>query len=119
MSKTQKRTGKKYLFEWSDQLRLTLERIQKLPGKVKSLYLFSNRKGQPYTAGGFRGIWRTWMIKALEKEVLTERFQERDIRKKTASDVELEHAQLLLGHESVKTTIRNYRLLPIKVKPSK
>ena len=58
-------------------------------------------------------------MKALDRELLLERFQERDIRKKTASDVELEHAQLLLGHESVKTTIRNYRLLPIKVKPSK
>ena len=27
MSKTQKRTGKKYLFEWSDQLRVVLKRI--------------------------------------------------------------------------------------------
>ena len=119
MSKTEKRTGKKYLFEWSDQLRATLDKIQQLPGKVKSLYLFSNRKGQPYTGDGFRSIWHNWMVKALDRELLSERFQERDIRKKTASDVELEHAQLLLGHESVKTTIRNYRLLPIKVKPSK
>ena len=72
-----------------------------------------------YTGDGFHSIWHNWMVKALDKELLSERFQERDIRKKTASDVELEHAQLLLGHESVKTTIRNYRLLPIKVKPSK
>ncbi|AFT76888.1 phage integrase family protein [Alteromonas macleodii str. 'Black Sea 11'] len=33
------------------------------------------------------------MVKALDRELLSERFQERDIRKKTASDVELEDAQ--------------------------
>ena len=72
-----------------------------------------------YTGDGFHSIWHNWMVKALDKELLSERFQERDIRKNTASEVELEHTQLLLGHDSVKTTIRNYRLLPIKVKLSK
>ncbi|AWL10816.1 hypothetical protein HMF8227_00309 [Saliniradius amylolyticus] len=119
MSKTEKRTGKKFLFEWSDQFKATVDKIRGQSGKVKSLYLFSTRQGQPYTADGFRSIWHRWMVKALEEGVLEERFQERDIRKKTASEIDLEHAKLLLGHESVKTTLRNYRLLPTRVKPSK
>jgi len=48
---------------------------------------------QIYTDDGFRSIWHNWMVKALDRELLSERFQERDIRKKTASDVELEDAQ--------------------------
>ena len=59
------------------------------------------------------------MRKAIDREILSDRFQERDIRKTTVSEIELEHAQLLFGHESVKTTDQNYRLLPIRLKPSK
>lgn len=59
------------------------------------------------------------MSKALDYGVLNERFQERDIRAKAASDIEQEHATLLLGHESGKTTQRHYRRLPTRVKPSK
>ena len=56
-----------------------------------------------YTGDGFHSIWHNWMVKALDKELLSERFQERDIRKNTASEVELEHTQLLLG--TVRSTV--------------
>jgi integrase len=120
MSKTQRSTNKQLLIEWTGELRKTVEAIKGLEGKIKSLYLFSTRKGQPYTPDGFRSIWHRWMTNALDKKILEERFQERDIRAKAGSDISSEeHATQLLGHESGKTTARHYRRLPTRVKPSK
>jgi len=57
------------------------------------------------------------MVKALEQGVLAERFAEHDIRAKTASDIEADHATDLLAHADRKTTERVYRRKPQRVSP--
>ena len=49
------------------------------------------------------------MIKALTTTQLTERFTEHDLRAKVASDTDLSHASLMLGHSQQETTERLYR----------
>jgi integrase len=46
------------------------------------------------------------------------RFQEKDLRKKVATDMDLDLAAALLGHTSADTTQRHYRLKGRKVKPN-
>jgi len=59
------------------------------------------------------------MTRALKTTGLKERFQESDLRAKTASDIPLELASALLGHADQKITQRVYRRLPDGVKPAK
>jgi integrase len=59
------------------------------------------------------------MEKALKETELKERFQERDLRAKTASDMPLELATTLLGHADARVTRRVYRRRPDVVKPLK
>ena len=86
--------------------------------KISSIYLFSTRRGQSYlkadkTCNGFQSIWRRWINKALEETDLQERFSERAIRTKTATDMpSIQSAQALLGHSTETTTRRHYRQKP-------
>ncbi|HIN81772.1 MAG TPA: hypothetical protein EYN01_02415 [Chromatiales bacterium] len=58
------------------------------------------------------------MIKAIEKTDLTESFQERGLRAKTASETDaLEHVSELLGHANTQTTRSIYRRKPTTVSP--
>ena len=59
------------------------------------------------------------MCKALEKGVLSERFTDHDIRAKTGSDTDIDHAASLLAHLDAKTTQRHYRRKAEKVVPLK
>ena len=59
------------------------------------------------------------MDKALTETRLEVRFQERDLRAKTASDMPLELATALLGHVDARLTQRVYRRRPDVVKPLK
>lgn len=105
VSKTNKRT----VIEWTDNLHIAVDAVRALRTRIGSLYLFSTRKGLPYTDDGFSSIWQRKMRKALEEGVLLERFTDHDIRAKTASDTNLEHAQSLLGHASATITNKVYR----------
>jgi len=85
-------------------------------------WVFCTHRGQPYIdedgfASAFNSLWQRFMARALEKTKLKERFQEKDLRKKTASDIDLDHARALLGHTT--TTRRHYRLRGERVKPAK
>lgn len=111
------KTKKKIIIEWTDHLREAVEAIKSLPRPINSLYLFSTRKGQPYTTSGFSSIWQRKMVKALETEVLKERFTDHDLRAKTGSDAELEHATKLLAHLDAKVTKKHYRRKVPVVKP--
>ena len=66
----------------------------------------------------FDSLWQRFMRKALDQTDLTERFQERDLRAKVASESDtLEEASERLSHASTATTKRIYRRKPTKVKP--
>jgi len=51
--------------------------------------------------------------------MIEEYFEEHDLRAKVASDIESEHAQLLLGHSNSEITNRVYRRKAEKTKPTK
>ncbi len=103
------KTGKRIVIQWTDALRDAINAIKQLRRRVGSVYLFSTRKGQPYTPSGFASIWQRRMKKAIETGVLKERFTEHDLRAKTASDTDLTHAAELLAHGDAKITNRHYR----------
>lgn len=57
------------------------------------------------------------MKKAVYETNLAKRFQEKDLRKKTASDMDLAAVTKLLGHVSARTTSPHYRLRGQLVSP--
>ncbi len=57
------------------------------------------------------------MRAALEEGIITDRFREHDLRAKTASDTNLQHASDLLAHGDEKTTERVYMRKPKIVTP--
>lgn len=57
------------------------------------------------------------MTNAVKRGVLEEKFREHDLRAKTGSDTDLEHARSLLAHMDNKTTQRHYRRKAEVVEP--
>ena len=117
--KTANSSGKSFIIEWTDALRLSVDKIKRVRKKINSIWLFHTNKGQPYikengTANGFDSIWRRFMNKALKETKLKERFTEHDLRAKVASDINTEHARQLLGHASTEITERIYRRKIVK-----
>jgi len=111
------KSKKTQIFAWTDALELAVKNIKKLDRPVKGFYLFITKKGQPYTGSGFASIWQRKMRAALEEGIITDRFREHDLRAKTASDTNLQHASDLLAHGDEKTTERVYMRKPKNVTP--
>lgn len=89
--------GKAFRLRRTAVMEELLERSRRLPGAARSMYLIHNRKGQPYTASGFRAMFR----RALDKAGV-EDFHFHDIRGKSLTDYEArgEDAQALAGHRT-------------------
>lgn len=122
--KTEGTTGKRLIYEWSEQLREAVELAKSVRPVAISPWLFCNRRGECYfdeesgRAGGWDTMWRNFMTRVLEETKVKEHFTEHDLRAKCASDAEtLEHAQALLAHADGKVTQRIYRRKPERVKP--
>jgi len=113
------KTCKRIIIQWSDALRAAVAEVRRLPRPITGLHLFCTRRGQPYTSSGFSSIWQRKMKAALVEGILTERFTDHDLRAKSASDIEVEHATQLLAHLDRGTTHRHYRRKPEKVRPIK
>jgi hypothetical protein len=111
------KTGDERTIAWRVGLREAVAAVGRLKRPIRGLYLFCNRKGQPYTGNGFRSIWQCRKRSAMEKGVLKERFREHDIRAKTASDTTAEHAIELMGHHDGRITEKHYRRKPKIVRP--
>lgn len=106
------KTKKEIIIAWTKHLAAATEAagaLQKTGKAIGSMYLFATRRGQQYTQDGFRAIWQRKMVKALETGVLKERFRDHDLRAKTGSDTDLNHAASLLAHLDSKTTDKYYR----------
>lgn len=112
------KTDQDRIIEWTPTLRLAIDNARKLRRRIGSLYLFANRKGQPYTASGFISIWDRRMARAIESGILSEPFTRHDLRAKAASDTDKGHAQQLLTHATEFMTNR-YRRTAEKIKPLK
>jgi len=122
-SKTARSSGKRVIYEWTDELRAAVDECKAVRPVHISPWLFCNRRGECYVrddgrANGFESMWQRFMARLLAETEITERFQERDLRAKCATDAEsLEHARALLAHASDATTKRIYRRGPERVKP--
>jgi len=87
--------------------------------------LFVTRQGKPYTdnqgrCNAFDSLWQRFMDKVMETTNVSERFQERDLRAKVASDSDsLVEASERLGHADTAITQRVYRRKPVRIQPLK
>lgn len=116
------KTGVSLLITWTDELRDAVERARAARPRRDSPWLFPTSRGKCFakvdgTAPGFDSLWRRFMTRVMGETRIITRFQERDLRKKTASDMDLSAASELLGHTTGATTARHYRLLPNAVSP--
>jgi integrase len=123
-SKTARSSGMRLRFEVTPDLQAAVDAAKAVPRKVGSVWLFATRSGKCYLdettgrANGFDSLWARWMRNAIDKTKLTERFQERDLRKKSITDdIDLEAARKRAGHTSEQITKTVYRLKGEKVKP--
>lgn len=122
-SKTKDSSGISLIIEWTDELRVAVNAAKKARPKDIAPWLFCTRKGECYydeeegSANGFDSLWQRFQKKAIAETSLTEKYQEKDLRKKTASDMTLDEARLLLGHTTAATTKKNYRVKGERVKP--
>ena len=82
------KNNKKGIILWDNDLRDIVDQIKALPRKIDSIYLFTNRQGQPYTESGFRSMFHKYMQLALEKTALEETFTEHDIRAMHGTEAE-------------------------------
>lgn len=124
--KTAGTTGKKTIYEWTDELKKVIAEIKEVRPIDISPFLFCTRLGEGYydektgAASGWDSMWQRFMNKLIEEKKIEERFTDHDLRAKCASDAEsLEHAQKLLAHSDSRTTKRIYRRKPERVKPGK
>lgn len=112
------KTGKRLLIEWSDALRSVVKRALAQAPQIRQP-IICNKQGKAYTVDGFNTIFYRAMSKTVrdDKSGLTERFQFRDLRAKSASDDTAEAASKRLGHADVKITERVYRRKAERAKP--
>lgn len=124
--KTARTTGKRGTYTWTDDLRAAVdEAIAARPVDIGP-WLFCNRRGQPYfnektgKANGFDSIWQRFMNRVVAETEVAERFAERDLRAKCATDAEsLDRARQILQHASDKTTRRWYMRKNEIIEPAK
>ena len=125
-NKTKKTTGKRIIIEWDEgeELHDLIEEIRRIkPRRIGNAYLFTTREGKCYVddrgkCSGFDSLWGRFMDKVMAETKVTDRFQERDLRAKVASDSDtLVEASERLEHASTEITQRVYRRKPARVKP--
>lgn len=102
-----------FILAWEPEIRSIVDRILRLPGAVRGLYLFSNRSGRPYiredgNTSGFDSIWARYRNRAYDNGLIGVRFTEHDMRKVRPSQLSAEQAQELLQHTNAKQT-QTYR----------
>jgi integrase len=115
------KTGKYLIMGWTDELREAINAAIGARPKDIVPWLFCTRNGDPYihdngSANAFDSLWQRFMARVVANTKVA-RFQEKDLRKKTASDMGLIEAQRLLGHTTSATTERHYRLRGEIVRP--
>jgi len=96
---TQNKTKAKLEVEITGELATLIERLASRPEKVRSIYLVQTENGQPLTQSALRSRFDKARIAAAVS------FQFRDIRAKTATDLDdPRHAKQLLGHKQQSMT---------------
>ena len=124
--KTKDSTGIRLIIEWdpAGELRELVDDILRLPPRrVGDVLLFVTREGMPYikesdSANAFDSLWQRFKDRVMAETKVKDRFQERDLRAKVASDSDtLQEASQRLGHADSAITQRVYRRKPVRVQP--
>ena len=128
LNKTRSSTGRRLIIEWDPEgeMKALIDEILKIPPRgIGDAPLFATRQGKPYIdpegrCNAFDSLWQRFMAKVMEKTGVNERFQERDLRAKVASESgSLAEASERLGHADTAITQRVYRRKPVRVQPLK
>jgi integrase len=124
--KTAKSTGKRTIYEWSDALRMAVDKALAARPVDISPFLFCNDRGEGYmneetgSPPGWKSLWQRFFVRVIAETKVTQHFTEHDLRAKVASDAEsLQHAMDLLSHADSRTTKRIYRRKATSVKPAR
>ena len=126
LNKTKQSTGKRLIIEWDQNgdMRALLDDILRIaPRRIGDAPLFVTRQGKSYIdnqgrCNAFDSLWQRFMDKVMAETKITERFQERDLRAKVASDSDsLIEASERLGHADTAITQRVYRRKPVRIQP--
>jgi integrase len=88
------KTGKRLVITWTQELAKSVENALGARPKDIVPWIFCTRAGDCYvkadgTANAFDSLWQRFMIRVLSKAKVQKRFQEKDLRKRTASDMSL------------------------------
>lgn len=120
--KTAESTGKRTIYEWTPERRAAVADALAARPVDLGQFLFCTAQGKGYmneekgTASGFNSLWQNFIERVLAETKVQERFQERDLRAKCATDADsLERARALLAHATTATTLRIYRRKPERV----
>ena len=128
LNKTKQSTGKRLIIEWDkegDMRALSDEILRIPPRRIGDSPLFVTRQGKAYIdkqgrCNAFDSLWQRFMDKVMAETKVVERFQERDLRAKVASDSDsLVEASERLGHADTAITQRVYRRKPVRIQPLK
>jgi integrase len=116
------KTSVRLLITWTPELRQAVDYANSIRSNAEGPWLFRTEAGACYckpngSASAFDSLWRRFMRRLLKETNVKQKFQEKDLRKKTASDMPIDAARKLLGHKSDTTTIRHYRLKAERVAP--
>lgn len=103
-----RKRGRRTLVEWTPALRSVVDQCLALPTRITSTYLIPNMDGQPYSSGGFKGMWQRLMNAWVAEG--NEHFTFHDIRGKAVSDMRTDgrRASDLTGHTTEATIDRVY-----------
>lgn len=77
-NKTAKKTGKRTLYQWTEELRRCVREAIDARSAQNSTHLFCNRRAEPYIneltgrAGGWDSLWRDFMDRVLEATDVSE-----------------------------------------------
>lgn len=104
-----KNPDNEFILAWEPEVRAIVDRILKLPGTVRGMYLFSTRDGKPYIdaegkTSGFNSIWNRYRNGAFTAGIISVKFTEHDMRKVRASQLTADQARELLQHTNAKQT---------------
>lgn len=122
-TKTEDTTGKSLVFSWTPALTAAVEAAKSARPVDIAPWLFCTKDGECYInedglAPGWDSMWARFMGRVLKDTKVTQRFTERSLRSKAASDADsTARAQQLLGHADAEITERVYRLKPEVVRP--
>lgn len=111
----QSKTGTALDIEWTDDLRATIQwALNALHTGVDSMYIVCDERGQKRRDAAFTTAWTRLMNKCIKNNLITQKFQFRDIRAKAGTDSSGEQ----LGHKSDAILNKHYKRLPRQVKPT-